>query len=160
MDYQVETISKTCHATGEDLVPGSVCHSVLAHKEGKLTRIDFSQAGWNGPPDNTVGHWKSLVPHPETTKKKPLDADALLQYFEQLTEDANPARETLRYVLALLLIQKRRLKLDGSRYEDDVPFLELTGSHGEGPFQVRDQHLDPAEIEQLQHDLDAHLQTG
>jgi hypothetical protein len=160
MDYQLETIGKTCHVTGEELVPGSVCHSALVHRGGNLTRTDFSEAGWTGPPDDTVGHWTSLVPYPETTKKKPLDADALLQYFEQLTEDANPARETLRYVLALLLLQKRRLKLNGSRNEDDVPFLELSGSHGEGPFQVRDQHLEPAEIEQLQNDLDAHLQIG
>ena len=36
---------------------------------------------------------------------KPLDADALMRYFEQLCEDANPAQEKFAYVLSLLLLQ-------------------------------------------------------
>ena len=74
-------------------------------------------------------------------------------------KDANPAQDKFRYVLALLLLQKRRLKIEGSRQDGDVEYLELVGSQGEGTFEVRMQQLEDAEIEQLQRDLNAHLAT-
>jgi hypothetical protein len=150
-------MGKTCEATGEELVPGNTCFSALVERDGQLIRLDYCEAGWTGPPDGTMGYWQSIVPEPEEAKAKPLDPDALMRYFEQLCEDANPAQEKLRYVLSLLLLQKRRLKIEGSRQEGDVEYLELVGSHSEGPFEVRDHQLDDAEIEQLQSDLNTHL---
>ncbi len=160
MDYHLKPIGKTCHTTGDELAPGSLCHSVLVEREGKLIRQDYSDKVWNGPPDGSIGHWSCSVPEQDQTKPKPLDTDGLMSYFEQLDENSNPAQEKFRYVLALLLLQKRRLKLDGSRHEMDVEYLMLTGSHGEGPFEVRDQQLDNSEINQLQNDLNTHLMTG
>ena len=154
MDYHLKPIAKTCQATGELLVPGSRCFSVLVEQEGQLVRIDYSESGWTGPPEAVVGFWQSVVPDDQETKAKPLDADALMRYFEQMAEEANPAQEKFLYVLALLLLQKRRLKIEGSRQEGDVECLQLIGSQGEGPFEVRDQHLSGEEIEQLQQNLD------
>ena len=82
--------------------------------------------------------------------KKALDPDELMRQFEQLCEEASPATDKFRYVLALLLLQRRRLKLDGTKVIDDQEFLELTGSRGEGTFLVPDQSLDDAEVEQMQ----------
>jgi hypothetical protein len=48
------------------------------------------------------------------------------------------------------LLQRRRLKLEGSKIIDDQEFLELTGTRGEGTFLVPDQTLNDAEVEQLQ----------
>lgn len=157
MDYHLKPIGKTCAATGEDLHPGSTCYSVLLEREGELVRLDYSAEGWKGPPEDAIGHWRSTVPEQTDTKPKPLDADALMRYFEQLCEDANPAQEKFAYVLSLLLLQKRKLKIEGSRQEADVEYLQLTGSHGEGPFEVRDQRLSEKEIKELQTDLNAHL---
>ena len=159
MDYHLKPIGKTCAATGNELVPGSVCHSVLVERGSELVRLDYSDEGWNGPPEESIGHWSCVVPEQDKTKVKPLDTDGLMRYFEQLDEDANPAQEKFRYVLALLLLQKRRLRLEDSRHEADVEYLQLTGSHGEGPFEVRDQQLDKSEIDQLQNNLNSHLMT-
>ena len=80
-----------------------------------------------------------------------------MRYFEQLCEDANPAQDKFRYILALLLLQKRRLKMEGSRQDGEIAYLELVGSRGEGIFEVRDQQLSAEEIEQLQQTLNTHL---
>ncbi len=157
MDYHLKPIAKTCTATGRAFVPGVRCHSALVELNGKLVRFDFSEEGWTGPPEGTIGFWQSVVPKPTETQAKPLDADALMRYFEQLCEDANPAQDKFRYVVALLLLQKRRLKLEGSRRDGDIEYLQLLGSRGEGTFEVRDQHLNNDEIKQLQQVLDAHL---
>jgi hypothetical protein len=94
-----------------------------------------------------------VVPAPENKPASALDPDAMLGYFEHLIEDANPGHDKLRYVLALYLLQKRRLRLDGSRVEGDVEYLQLSGSRGEGPYEIPDQQLAETEIRQVQLEL-------
>ena len=159
MDYHLKPLGKVCAATGNAFVPGTVCHSILIEQDGEQIRQDYSQAGWTGVPDHAIGYWKCIVPEPDKTKAKPLNTDGLMRYFEQLDEDGNPAQEKFRYVLALLLLQKRRLKIEGSRQDGEIEYLQVIGSQGEGPFEVRDQHLEDSEIERLQEDLNAHLVT-
>ena len=80
-----------------------------------------------------------------------------MRSFEQMCEEASPANEKFRYVLALLLLQKRKLQITGNREEDGVRYLEVTGTNGEGPWDVRDLKLGEEEIEQLQLALSAQL---
>ncbi|MSR57154.1 MAG: hypothetical protein EXS05_05735 [Planctomycetaceae bacterium] len=157
MDYQFRPIGKKCAATGNDLVPGSVCHSVLVERDGMLQRLDFSETGWSGPPVGAVGVWRCQVPRPADVQYKPLDTDALMRCFEQLTEEANPARDGLRYILALLLVKKRRLRLDGSRTEGDDDYLQLAGARGEGAWEVRDLSPTDDEVQQWQRELNLYL---
>lgn len=157
MEYQFRPIGKKCAATDEDLVPGSACYSVLVEKDGELQRVDFSENGWKGPPEGALGVWKCVVPKPAEVRHEPLDTTALMTCFEQLTEEASPAREGLRYILALLLVKKRRLRLEGSRTEGEDEYLQLAGAQGEGAYEVRD--LDPSDqdIQQWQRELNVYL---
>jgi ParB-like chromosome segregation protein Spo0J len=82
----------------------------------------------------------------------------MLRYFEQLVEDANLTQEKLAYVLALYLLQRRRLRLDGSRAEGDRQLLQLSGTRGEGPWEIRDQQLSADEVARLQTELNQHLE--
>jgi hypothetical protein len=159
VDYQLKSIGKTCAGTGELLEAGSTCHSVLVERNGELIRLDYSEEGWNGPPEDSVGEWVALVPD-DTPKPKVIDKEALMRYFEQLSEDPNPAHDQMHYVLALLLLQKRRLKFDGQRTDEDGnEFLQVIGSKSEGPFEVADQNLDDTEIANLQATLNAQLEA-
>lgn len=157
MEYHFRPIGKTCAATGKDLVPGTVCHSAVVERDGQLMRLDYSAEGWQGPPPDAIGSWKCLVPQPASTSVQALDPEALMRCFEQLSEDSNPSQDRFRYVLALLLLKKRRLKLEGTREDGDIVYLEVIGSQGEGPFEIPDQQLPPHEIEELQKSLNAQL---
>ncbi len=160
MDYHLKPLSKTCAETGDELMPGSLCYSALVEQDGRYVRVDYSEEGWPGPVENSIGFWKHRIPDVVSDKPKPPDADDLLTYFEQLTEDANPARDKLRYVLGLLLLQKRRLKMDGTRRDGDTEFLQLIGSHGEGPYEVQDFDLSDDELQTLQQSVSALLTGG
>jgi len=157
VEYQFRPIGKKCAATGEDLVPGSECYSVLVEQNGELQRMDFSENGWKGTPQGALGVWKCVVPKPAEVRHEPLDTTALMTCFEQLIEEASPAREGLRYILALLLVKKRRLRLEGSRTEGEDEYLQLAGAQGEGAYEVRD--LDPSDedIQQWQRELNVYL---
>ncbi len=129
----------------------------MIEQEGKLVRLDFSEAGWSESPPNAIGYWKTTVPVPDNNKPTILDADAMMRYFEQLSEAPNHAQDKFRFVLGLLLLQKKRLRLEGSRREEDLEFLRLSGTRGEGDFEVRDYQLADEEIQELQSNLTGQL---
>ena len=158
MDYHLKPIGKTCAEGGEPLEPETVCYSVLVEREGGLLRLDFCEADWPGLPHDTIAQWRCQVPREGSSGPQPLDPDGLMRYFEQLAEDPGEDREKLRYVVALLLLQKRRLKLEGSRAVSGAEVLEFSGRLGEGTFEVTDCRLVPEEIERLQDQLNEQLQ--
>jgi hypothetical protein len=157
MDYQVKPVGKSCASTGESFSPGEHCHSILIEEQGEVVRFDYSLEGWPGePPEGFLAHWQTQIPEEQQSDQpKPLDAEALFEFFEQIIEDANPAQEKIKYVLSLLLMQKKRLKLERSDLDDDQTMLRLSGSQGEGPYLIRDQQLSDEEIQQLQQELTA-----
>lgn len=157
MDYRLKPIGKSCATTGQSLEPGTSCYSVLVEEGEQMIRLDFSEEGWNGLPDDALGFWKGVVPEPELKKNKPLDADALLLYFEQMIEDANPANDKFCYVLSLLLLQKRRVRIESEREEAGVSFMQIIGSQGEGPYDVRVLDIPDDEVMLLQQNLNQHL---
>lgn len=157
MDYHLKPLGKTCAATGKPLAPGSLCHSVLVEKEGVLVRLDYSSEGWTGPPDGHLGHWTVDVPKGPNPNEQRVDPEAALRYFEQLSEEASPIHEKTRYLLALVLLQHRKLKLENMRFEDEDEILELNGTHGEGNFEVRNFRMENSEVQQMQSELKAQL---
>ena len=159
MEYHLKPTGKTCNSTGKPLAPGSKCHSVIIEEEGAYVRFDYSEEGWSGPPENAIGHWIAIVPDSGKTKQHEFDTDDLMGYFEQLVDEPNPIEEQMAYVLALTLLRKRRLKLDGMRVDGEDEYLELSGSRGEGPFEVRDQKMANDEINALQMQLQEQLES-
>jgi hypothetical protein len=152
VDYVIRPLGKTCAATGRVFAPGERVVSVVVERNGIHERLDFAERDWKGPPPQSVGLWRCQAPE-AAARPAALDPEAMLAYFEQLAEDANPGHDRLRYVLALYLLQKRRLRLDGARVDDDGEFLQLSGSKGEGPYEIRDQQLADDEIRTLQSEL-------
>ena len=150
MDFNIRPISKVCSASGEALVAGQHCWSVLVEVDGRLVRQDISSAAWTGPPENAIGHWQCEVPVDKDAGQRKLDPDSLLEYFVQLCESPNNLEMDYQYVLALLLLRKKRLILEDSITIDDQPGLRLVGSGGEGPFDVMERELTDEQIAQLQ----------
>jgi hypothetical protein len=153
VEYHFRPLGKSCAATGGPLEPGTIVESVLIERQGTFERLDFSPAGRHGMPSDAFARWRCRVPAPQRQSEAPLDPDALMKYFEQLVEDANPAHDRLRYVLALILLQRRRLRLDGSRDDGEQNCLQLSGARGEGPYEITDQQLTEAEIRDLQTEI-------
>jgi hypothetical protein len=157
VEYQFRPIGKKCAATGQELAPGELCHSVVVERDGELVRLDYSEQGWKGLPEGALGVWTCVVPKPAFVRREPLDTTVLMSCFEQLIEEASPAREGLRYILALFLVKKRRLRLEGARTDGDDEYLQLAGAQGEGAYEVRDLNPTDEEVQQWQRELNVYL---
>ena len=108
---------------------------------------------WDGPPDGIVGYWKCQVPLDAEENQQKLDPDALFDYFMQLCESPNNAEQDYQYVLALLLLRKKRLILDGNIELDDQPAMRLIGSGGEGPFEILERDLTDDQVADFQRQM-------
>jgi hypothetical protein len=151
MDYQLKPLGKTCTATGKPLLPGSTCRSALVERNGQMVRLDYSLEGWTGPPADAIGYW--LTKAPEQSGPPKLDPEQLMRYFEQLSEEASPRHDEARYLLALMLLQQRRLRLEEVRTDDSGDVLVLSGLRGEGTFEVPHLKLDDADVAERQNQL-------
>ena len=160
MDYHFRSLGRTCSATGAALAPGAWCRSALVERDGRLERLDFLQTAWNGPPEGTIGHWRLRIPDAAAVKPKMLSPDELMAEFERMEDDGHPHSRRLRYVLALLLLGRRRMELESTRCEEEIDYLVLTGTKGEGPFEVRNEALAPEEISAIQQQLLASWATS
>ena len=116
-DYRIAGFTGTCSATGHALEPGSVCITALCEHEHdeSFDRRDYSEAAWESGarPERLFSYWRTVVPEPSEKKKVFVDDEVLLQIFERLANDDRPQRIAFRFVLALVLLRKRRLRMVG-----------------------------------------------
>ena len=110
LDFEVQRSTRCCAATERALEPGDICFSVLVADGANVVRKDYSTDGWKGPPEKAIGWWKSRVPDASSKKIKLAPNDVLLQLFDQFADQ--PDSEEMRYVLALLLMRRRVLRVE------------------------------------------------
>lgn len=134
LDFEVQRCTRRCAATERELAPGEEFYSVLVSEGGQVVRYDYSKEAWSGPPEKSVGWWKSQMPGLETKKLHWAPSDVLLHYFIEL--ESQPERADERYVLALLLVRRRIARLEETRREGDGEVLILYCPKNETEYQV------------------------
>ncbi len=125
---------------------------MLTASGASAVRQDFSAAAWAGPPEGALGWWKSQIPLVETKKVQWAPNDVLLDLFEQLAEPAD--RADLRYVLALLLIRRRVLRLEDTEQDSaNVETLLVSCPRRSADYKVRVTPPDAARAQEIQNML-------
>jgi hypothetical protein len=110
LDFEVERCKRRCSVTGRDLAPGEAYYSALLPQGSLVARLDYSAEAWAGPPEGAVGWWQARLPEAHGGKPHWAPNDVLLNYFEQLQD--LPEQADTRYVLALLLVRRRIVRLE------------------------------------------------
>jgi hypothetical protein len=153
IDYQIQPSTRRCHATGRELSPGERCYSVLLDESGKLVRHDYAPEAWQGPPEGAYGFWAGRVPPANTRRRIAFDDELLLECFTRLHGQEEPARRKLRYVMALMLLRRRRLVLDEARTEAGHEVLVLRCGRTGVRHPVVNPGLDEEELASVQDDV-------
>jgi hypothetical protein len=125
IEYQIQPSTRRCCVTGREMQPGERCFSVLLDEGGKLLRRDYSPEAWQGPPAGAFSFWAGHVPLPEARRRLAFDDELLLDCFAQLEGQTEAARINLRYVVALLLMRRRRFQFEEAQPEGDGEVLTL-----------------------------------
>jgi hypothetical protein len=124
-DYQIQPNTRHCAATGRELKAGEKFYSVLLLEGGKLVRRDYAVEAWQGPPEGAFSFWSGLVPAAEQGRKLRIDDDLLADCFQRLEGQTEPAQMNFRYVVALLLMRRKRFKFEEARVEEGHEVLRM-----------------------------------
>jgi len=116
MEYEIARSAKSCTATGREFVPGETFFSALIALGAELKRCDYSTAAWQGPPPGTVGWWKSQMSDQSVRRSHWAPNDVLLSFFDDLAEQ--PDKQDMRYVLALLLVRRRVMRMEEEQHDE------------------------------------------
>jgi hypothetical protein len=153
-DYEIQAPSRVCSVTGQPIAVGERFYAALVEEAGKFIRKDFSLAAWNEPPSGTIAHWCGKIPTAERNRKPSFNDELLLNCFRQLADTPELHRQKFRYVLALLLMRRRRLKFeDMIRDDQGTQFLIVRDAQSGARSEVLDPHLPEEEIGAVQDEV-------
>jgi len=121
-DYKISASDRTCHVCGRAFGVGDAYYSAVVEAEAEsdamFVRRDFCPDCWTPDPDAYFSYWKTRVPEPPPARQtgpRLVDLGRLVQLFEHLAGAEEEEARRFRYVLALVLMRKKRLRLESSR---------------------------------------------
>jgi len=126
---------------------------VLVERDGQagLERLDYGAAQWDGgarpqPPLRMFGFWRGTYQAQEAKKQPLLGDPELLDLFEELGGATEPKQVTFRYILSLLLIRRRVLRVVGTKPGVMSVLPRGSGDTAREPIAVTDPGLDEQAI--------------
>jgi hypothetical protein len=152
--YQIQAPSRRCAATGRELRPGERFYTALIAEAGQLKRHDYAVEAWPGPPTAALSFWQARVPTTDgAAAPPPIDDEVLLEALDRLATNTTAEQVRFRYVVALLLMRRKRLKFEDTRKTDDRDVLCLREAKSKTKFEVVDPGLTGEQLTQVQDEV-------
>jgi hypothetical protein len=153
--YKLGRFIGVCAATDRTLEPGTECIACLCEPTEAdieagalgLVRLEYSVEAWESGsrPQALFSWWLTRVPEADGPRRVLVDDDALLDLFDRLGSEGDDRRLGFRWVLGLILVRKKLLRLEGSARteEGDVFLLRRRGTDPAlPPIEMLDPKLD------------------
>ena len=152
LDFEIQRCTRRCSLTDRELKPGETIYSAIVARGADVVRLDFAQDTWAGEPDGTIGWWRFQVPDASGKKMHWAPNDVMLHYFEQLAGQND--KQDVRYVLALLMVRRRILRLEeNGQDEQGRDLLKLFCPRNETQYEVSAALPDESRMQEIQTDL-------
>jgi len=158
-EWEINKPLGQCYGTGRNIEAGEEYYGALVETADGLQRRDFSTDYWDKEKPDVFCYWKTRLPHPDQKKHIFLDDEMLMAFFERLAEETEQEKINFRFVLALVLMRKRRLKYDATRTEDGQEIWRLRIAGVQQTVEVINPHLDDEQIRQLSSQIGQILQA-
>lgn len=160
MTYPLASAHRVCARTGKVLQPGEKHMVVLLNKDESLAREEISLEAWKDPGQDAFAWWQTSVPDRQASTRLIIDDGLVYDCFTRLESDEEPGKVNFRYVLALWLLRKRKLKFEDVHKENSQDWLLLREPRNKKLHRVRDPHLNEDAIVQVQQEVEAMLQAA
>ena len=158
-EWEIDKPLGQCCGTGKKIEYGEEYFATLVETGEGLARRDFCADYWHSEKPDVFCFWKTRLPRPDEKKHIFVDDEMLMAFFERLERESEQEKINFRFVLALILMRKRRLKYDSSKVEGNKEIWRLKVA-GEKEFvEVINPNLDDEQIEQLTSQIGEILQV-
>jgi hypothetical protein len=156
-EYEFGRATGKCAVTQKPFQEGEQYYVVLIEEADGFVRRDYSVEGWSGPPEGSFCFWRGRTPIKDKKGRMAVDLGVLLNLFQRLENVESRGKQHFRFVLALLLMRKRLLRLDESVREDGREFWQMRVAADQSLHRVLNPELSQEEIALLSAQLSALL---
>ena len=158
-DWEIKRPLGQCCGSGREIETGEDYYATLVETEQGLERRDFSLEYWEEHKPQVYCFWKTRLAPPDEKRELFVSDEMLEAFFERLANETAPEKVSFRFVLALVLMRKRRLKYEGTKMDGarEIWLLRVTGQ--KEVVEVVNPHLDEEQIEQLTSQIGQILQA-
>lgn len=114
-NWEIGRSQKVCAVTGRVFAEGDEYFSALREQGETFARQDFSPEAWQEQnKDEFFSFWRTSLHKNDDRKKGRLiiDVEAFYTFFLNLAGEEKNSRKLFRYLIALILVRKRILRLD------------------------------------------------
>jgi hypothetical protein len=130
-----------CNDCERTFQEGEEVYSLLRIVESELQRVDLCRASFDDrDPEQDVVYWRTS--HHAKGGAMRVDFDMLLAVLEKLEGDDRPERLDLRYLLTLLLVRHRKLRLERVETRKGKELLVLRKVRFKTTFKVESRELE------------------
>jgi len=138
----------TCSDCTRSFQEGEEVYSLLRLVEEELQRVDACRSCFDQrDASQDVVYWRTS--HSEKRGAMKMDFDLLLAAMEGMAKDEREERRDLCYLLALLLVRHRKLRLERVEMRGQKEFLILRKIRSQNRFPVESRELEPERRQKL-----------
>jgi hypothetical protein len=158
-DWEIKKPLGECSGSGQPIDDGQEYVGALVETQEGLERRDFSVGYWEAEKPDVFCFWKTRLVAADEKKELFVDDDMLMAFFERLANETDPEKLNFRFVLALVLMRKRRLKYDATKMDGQSEIWRLRVVGTKDIVEVVNPRLDEDQIEQLTSQIGQILHT-
>lgn len=155
--WDLDEGSRRCSACDAALADGQVCWSALVEQAGEPlpVRRDFCEGCRDRMPAGDGPRWRTVVQKPAKLPKTVIDPEMAVEMVERLLAEgeADPAASRLAYLVVLLLLRRRILRLASMRETRDGAALVVRRPGKRGRWVVREHKIEPEELRAMDREL-------
>jgi hypothetical protein len=153
MDYQIQPHTRRCAVTGREIKPGERFYTVLLEEGQQFVRRDYSAEAWQGAPAGAFSFWAGKVAENAESQRPPIDDELLLDCFHRLEGQLEPHQVNFRYVVALLLMRRKRLRFEDARQKNGQEAIVVRCLRDRKSYEVFNPRLSEEEIASVQEEV-------
>jgi hypothetical protein len=158
MDWEIGSSSLACAGCNKPFVEEQEIFSALYDGRPTFARRDYCSECWPRQDRRPVfSHWRTRLPKRDAPVRRFVDDEVVLDFFKRLEGSPEPAKIGFRYVLGLLLMRKKVLKLKEFR-RAEAPIGQAQGKGAalilhdrlrDCDYEVADPNLTEEQIRQM-----------
>jgi hypothetical protein len=153
-EYGFRDVGEVCGTCRKQFGEEEDLYSALSRQEGGYERLDFCDACWEARREGDVFcFWKRK---PRTKETQPtVDGNVVFDIFQRLEGSADRHDQNFRYILALLLMRRKRLKfLDVERTEHGEFLVLLDRQLEDVKYRLLDPGMTEEEMQRAKDEVD------
>ena len=134
-EWKIGRKSPACGGCGKAFPHEAPFHSAIWLEAEGFRRRDLCDACFAAVPGAPYSHWLTVLPKP-VAKSRVFDLGLAAEFLRRLTAEGEPAKAPLAYLLALLLVRKRAVRILDLPADARGPRVRVEFHDGHPPIEI------------------------